>query len=221
MRTPAIAALKSETGALHAVLDGETLIRHLMATSLQPATYADILARMFLAWSVCERLLAAGQEAQIGRPQWFDLQHYHLSDFLLADLESLAPDQVEEIQALCRRTPVPLSLCSEEQVVGVCYVLMGSRLGARSILRTLESADPQIVGATRFFRASVENSAQLWTSFCQAVGEQITFQPQIHEASQTARRVFEFWIAAMSGGNLCVAGMSSGDASRLLAPSAR
>jgi heme oxygenase len=56
-------------------------------------------------------------------------------------------------------------------VLGVMYVLEGSRLGAKYLLRAIDAgSDPQIAAATRYLRHGV--GLRLWPNFLQTLENQ-------------------------------------------------
>jgi heme oxygenase (biliverdin-IX-beta and delta-forming) len=84
---------------------------------------------------------------------------------------------------------------NRNQAVGAMYVLEGSRLGARYLLRTvLASADPTVAGAARYLRHGAD--LRLWPSFLDALARVIVAPGDEAEIVAGARRAFAAFAAA-------------------------
>ncbi len=80
-------------------------------------------------------------------------------------------------------------------ILGWCYVLEGSRLGARAILQVVEeSKDPQVGAATRFLRHG--DGMGLWRSFKAALSRIDNDAVAIGRACTAAKTAFECFRAS-------------------------
>lgn len=142
--------LKRETQALHQRVDDAFSQFRLS----DDAGLARFLAAQAGALRPLESALEAGPGGGVGRilPDWPDRCRAHLLD----RLEMEVPD--------LRAKPFR----SVAQMLGAAYVLEGSRLGARVLLRRVERRDSPIVRlATTFLSHNVEG--QRWASFLAAL----------------------------------------------------
>jgi heme oxygenase (biliverdin-IX-beta and delta-forming) len=82
-------------------------------------------------------------------------------------------------------------------LLGWSYVLEGSRLGARFILKRIEATgDPECIGATRFLRHG--EGMDLWTSFNAALSRIDNDRSVIERAGEAARLAFGCFQATTS-----------------------
>jgi heme oxygenase len=124
-------------------------------------------------------LEAALIDADVGRifPDW--------------ELRSRGPSILADLNALGGLQPqVPaLERFGLEDVLGTLYVLEGSRLGARVLLRTVTtSPDPRVAGTTSYLRHGA--GSPLWQSFLLRL-QDIAQWSDVDEVTAAARRAFE------------------------------
>lgn len=178
------------------------MLSRLVGESLDPEMYAELLERMYLAWSACEQ--AAGQTFvdDEAKNLWLDAELQLGSERLLDDLEQLSPGRASSI-AERKAEVLPLELQTKEQCAGLCYVLAGSRLGAKYILRSLDQKSPLIQRSTRFFRGSAYGTALSWKNFCDRLDSMLASEEQIRMAAETASATFTLWIEIMEARRAC------------------
>jgi heme oxygenase (biliverdin-IX-beta and delta-forming) len=92
--------------------------------------------------------------------------------------------------------PLPdIGALTRNQVIGALYVLEGSRLGARYLLKkVLGSAGPPIAGATRYLRHGADQ--HLWRSFLEALAREIVAPGEEADIVAGAHRAFAVFAAA-------------------------
>lgn len=143
-------ALRAATDAAHRRLDAGFAAHDLSRRT----DYATFLSAMRDPFVQIEAWLDGADAADLP-PDWPARRR---ADFLLADLRGLAigaPDTLPE--------PLPQGLAGAE-APGLLYVLEGSRLGGKVLLRqVLASSDPDVRGNARFLRHG--EGARLWPSF--------------------------------------------------------
>lgn len=126
-------------------------------------------------------LEAALVEAGVARtfPDWPERARSHA---VAKDLERLGRDA----QAIVSVLPLTPS-----GVLGTMYVLEGSRLGAKFLLKTVaDSADPRVVAATAYL--SHGTGKRLWQSFLSRLqSEESCDEDEAIEAAQAAFAAFE------------------------------
>lgn len=201
MKRSASALIKEQTQPLHDHLDSQTMLYRLVDESLDPEMYAEILERMYLAWSACEQAARPTFVDHEAKKLWLDAELHLGSERLLDDLEHLSPGRASSI-AERKAEVLPLELQTKEQCAGLCYVLAGSRLGAKFILRSLDQKSPRIRGSTCFFRSSAQGTVLSWKNFCNRLDSMLASEEQIMMAAETAAATFRLWIDLMatSGG---------------------
>ena len=92
-----------------------------------------------------------------------------------------------EYLGLCSESCASVRLRSVAQAFGTLYVLEGSRLGARVLLRQILAAAPSLEPATRFL--SHGSDPRLWTTFLQTLEANVAISDLV-EAAQGARNAF-------------------------------
>ncbi|MBR0993581.1 biliverdin-producing heme oxygenase [Bradyrhizobium japonicum] len=126
-------------------------------------------------------LEAALVEAGVARifPDWPERTR---SQAIAMDLEWLDRDA---------QSTVSVAPMTPSGVLGTMYVLEGSRLGAKFLLKTVaDSADPRVAGATAYL--SHGTGKRLWQSFLSRLqGEESCDEDEVIEAAQAAFAAFE------------------------------
>ena len=92
-----------------------------------------------------------------------------------------------EYLGLCAQSCRSVRLTSVAQIFGTLYVLEGSRLGARVLLRQILAAAPSLEPATRFL--SHGSDARLWVTFLQVLEANVGIS-DLAESAQSARNAF-------------------------------
>jgi len=106
---------------------------------------------------------------------------------LIADLAGLG--------ATAEGHDIVLGAPSPAAMLGVAYVLEGSRLGARYLSRTVAgSRDEAVRGNTRFLDHGT--GLPLWPSFLETLERQITGAEAADEAARGARQTFALFLTA-------------------------
>jgi heme oxygenase len=164
-------SLRNETAALHAAVE-----RHFAPWR----TTRDAYIRYLLMNQPFASIEPALEAARIHRvlPDW-DLRRRRFV---------LASDMVALGIPTCETRTIAIS-DDVGTLLGWSYVLEGSRLGARIILKQIESIQsPELNGATRFLRHGTETN--LWTRFTAALSRIDNDRPAIENACEAARRAF-------------------------------
>jgi heme oxygenase len=131
--------------------------------------YAQFLSAMASAMVPLERALEAAGIEQV-LPDWTQRRRAFL---LLDDLAALGGDPVPEI--------LPPAADGEARQLGMVYVLEGSRLGGKLLLkRALGSTDPKVRAATRYLSHGTDRN--LWSSFL----ERLESSPDVSRAPADA-----------------------------------
>lgn len=138
-------ALRQATRAAHHDLDHHPLLAPLVREGLSLATYADALAGLHGIQAAAEQAAAAGLND--GSYPW----QPRLAD-LTADLAALG-------RTPWPRTPPPPQCSAPGSIIGLMYVLEGSRLGAQVIARQLALQLPH--APHRFFTGPPRD----WSAF--------------------------------------------------------
>lgn len=140
--------LRAATADLHAGVDA----RFSGAFDGSAAGYAGFLSAMASALLPLERALEQAGIDQV-LPDWPERRRAML---LLDDLATLGAKPIDE------RAPPPAE--GEARQLGMAYVLEGSRLGGKLLLkRALGSSDPKVRAATRYLSHGTDRN--LWSSF--------------------------------------------------------
>jgi heme oxygenase len=127
-----------------------------------------------------EPALEAGRVHRV-LPDW-DMRHRRF--FLASDMDAMGIPAGE--------TRVIAISDDIGTLLGWSYVLEGSRLGARFILKGLESTrDQELIGATRFLRHGA--GMNLWTTFTVALSRIDNDPLAIESACEAARAAFSYF----------------------------
>jgi len=171
--------LRRATADLHAALDGGFATLDLKNRK----DYRQFLATQAAVWEPLEAWLT---RYDIGRvlPDW---THRRRSAALAADLAALG-GVVDSRDIVMGAPSVPAML-------GVAYVLEGSRLGARYLSRMIaESDDAAVRDNSRFLRHGA--GLPLWPSFLETLEARVTDAAGAHEAVRGARQAFAHFLDA-------------------------
>jgi len=151
---PLSARLKMSVADLHDEIEAGAAIPDGI---LSLADYASALSRFHAVFAPVEDCLAAFDDW----PEWgINLAAHIRTPALRADLAALGFDH-----AALPRLVAP-NLADFASALGALYVLEGSALGGKVILRALEARlGPQIAGATAFFGGAGRHGALPWPAF--------------------------------------------------------
>ena len=170
-------ALRERTQPAHERLD--SLFSNLDIR--QREHYARFLAAQAIALEAIEKRLDESN-AQSVIPDWPERRR---SDAIRLDLDALAqPSAVadREVDWIKDRA----------SILGTAYVLEGSRLGGKMLLRVvMSSPDRQVTEATRFLGHG-ENQ-RLWPSFDALLGSSELSEVEVDRMVESAVRTFEFF----------------------------
>lgn len=155
-----MAALRAATRADHEALHHHPLLAPLAAGTLDAATYAVVLDR-FLAFhrAIEGRILApAAAELRslgVARTSRLPLLEADLADLAAAGVP-LPPDSTQPPPPLPQAPDLP-------EILGVLYVVEGSRLGGVGLAAALARApDPRLAAASRFLGSTDRSIGPLW-----------------------------------------------------------
>ncbi|MFV3412786.1 biliverdin-producing heme oxygenase [Pseudomonas nitroreducens] len=172
--SPALAALRAATHALHADLDS----RSPLTTTLTHAEYLDHAARVLGWMRPLERALW---------PLWPDNEDARLrrgkSHWLEADL--LAGSKAVQALPECPAAPVPNSLA---EAFGIAYVAEGATLGGRVLYKRLKVTLAPL--PLRWLQGYGEHTGERWGTFQRLLAERVTTPEDIALAQNAAVRAF-------------------------------
>ncbi|MCW5691572.1 MAG: biliverdin-producing heme oxygenase [Pseudolabrys sp.] len=171
--------LRKATADLHAALDGGFGALDLKKRS----DYREFLAAQAAVWEPLEDWLS---RHDIGRvlPDW---PRRRRASALAADLAALGG--AADFHDIVMGTP------SVPAMLGVAYVLEGSRLGARYLSRMIAESDDAAVSAnTRFLHHGA--GLPLWPTFLETLEAHVTDAAGADEAVRGARQAFAHFLTA-------------------------
>lgn len=165
--------LRAATADLHAVVDA----RFSDSFGGDPAHYAGFLSSMAAGLLPLERALeGAGIRATV--PDWPERRRASL---LIDDLHALGAAPLRELD--------PPAVGGEARQLGIVYVLEGSRLGGKLLLkRALAHADARVSAATRYLSHGA--GRDLWSSFVARLEGSSAVRGAPDEAVAGARAAF-------------------------------
>jgi heme oxygenase len=179
-RGHAHARLRTATRGLHDSLDRQIV----PSTLADRASYVRFLSMNWACASIEPALAEAGVHRLL--PDWNQRQRR----FALAD-------DLEALGARPARFRLEAIDVDAGTIFGWCYVLEGSRLGARLILRTVEASDdPEVRGTTRFLSHGA--GTNFWASFTRALSQIDHDEAAIAKACAAARTAFQCFVPAVS-----------------------
>jgi heme oxygenase (biliverdin-IX-beta and delta-forming) len=113
------------------------------------------------------------------------------ANHLKADIESLGGDVDKDIP----KATAP-SITNKYQALGALYVMEGSVLGGKTIVKMLEKYN--INSGISFFSGYGDKTPALWGRFIELLNQQITGTEQQRDAIQTAKDTFTLFAATFS-----------------------
>ena len=193
MKTPAIPGvmirLKQSTAPMHDALEDLPAMRRLVDSELTRADYHELLRRFHRANVACEHHLL--RRASVWEDQGYDWSsRLAKTAWLEADLRHLDPSFA----------PTPFTLDAGftpyqgeglARAAGCLYVLEGSTLGSRLIVRLLDQAHRRpAAGANRFFHGYGPATGECWSSLGRDLeaslgGDEAALEQAIRAAGET------------------------------------
>jgi heme oxygenase len=176
----AIDVLRSETAALHALLDAT-----LQVGQIDRAGYRRLLERFFGFYEPFERCAPCYAD-----PRWLDGVDRRKTNWLVEDLQALqlSGPQIANLPRCSAFPPIQ----TEAQQLGCMYVIEGSTLGgvhiARSVLPRL-NITPDTGG--HFFSSYGPAVGRNWRAVLQALESRLQSAADREAAAATARAMFE------------------------------
>ena len=172
--------LRCATSEAHQRLHHHPLTYQLTSPNLTETQYIDVLKAFYGFYKPCEQSVSAYAKSRASRALWLE-----------QDLTYFAcPVQAID---LCVELPV---LRSEQNILGYLYVIEGSSLGSRIIMRCLQnSLSLTAHTGARFFSAYSGKTAEHWRHMQQLLASQSSFHH--HTIVQSACDVFrtlESWL---------------------------
>jgi len=185
IRPAAMALLREKTRDHHRRLDSHPRLRCLLSSELSRSRYADALYALYPAQRQVELLLA-----QCFRSQALDCETPPLlHGYIAQDLRQLNLE------------PQPIVLAQSEprtraELLGVLYVVEGSKLGAKHIHRSLAQRCPE--WPLKFYAASAQASDVAWQRFSRLAEQELILESQQQEAVKGAIDTFELYHEALT-----------------------
>jgi len=175
--------LRNATAGTHARLDA--LVEAQSFT--RRAGYESFLTASAQALSAAEHMLEASGVAALV-PDWPSRRRMPALEADLAGLGVRLPAPLE----------TPAAPYGRDAMLGALYVLEGSRLGARVLLkRAQDSADPAIAANTRYLSHGA--GARLWQTFLETLEADPSLAAHPEAAVRAAEETFALFEAAFSG----------------------
>ena len=177
---PTTALLKSQTAEAHAWLES-LLLPHLQAVRTA-SDYGTILKLFYGYFAPLEKELAS-HIASIDLPDFSQRRKAH---FIISDLESIG----ETVTDLPVANDLPV-IRTKAEAFGGMYVMEGSTLGGRGIMRMLMKSLPQLSTASfGFFNGYGESTGPMWIAFQQALNAIATDEAAQGQVVSTANETF-------------------------------
>lgn len=172
-------ALRAQTQTLHRQLDSHEVLQPLMSSELCPTNYVSALKALYLPQKTLENNLLSHLSTFF--PNYIYTARYPLIEKDLMELDDVADDLLLSTK----------KLSNQSRILGALYVLEGSKLGARHILRHLK--DKRL--PTHFFQSALEDNQSGWKGFAE-----LTHSEAINATETVAAAVdaFNLFIVALS-----------------------
>ena len=172
--------LKQHTAQLHQQLDRHSALTRLTQTDLSPQEYGDILLGLYHPQRQLEQVLLPVVHQQF--PEYDFNPRFSLIE---QDLDILEQPFTQIDKAFTWQ-------CSAAQIVGILYVLEGSKLGGRFILSNLKKVFPEL---PHHFFSSSDLSAKSFRSRLEQLGTDLD-ETEYSGAAEAAQQAFELYITA-------------------------
>ena len=141
--------------------------------------YARLLKYFYAFFCEVEKAIAPFMTSEVV-PDYSERRN---ASHLKADIEALGGDVRKDIP----RATAP-SISTKYQALGALYVMEGSVLGGRTIVKMLEKNN--IHTGISFFSGYGENTPVLWGRFIESLNQQITGDEHKRQAIQAAKDTF-------------------------------
>ena len=144
-------ALREQTQTLHRQLDGHEVLKPLMSPELCSTSYTNALKALYLPQKTLETILLTHLSTFF--PHYIYAARYPLIEKDLTQFNSQPADIFIST----------INISNISQIIGILYVLEGSKLGAKEILRHIESKRLP----THFFQSALEVNQSGWKGFAE------------------------------------------------------
>lgn len=178
-------ALKEETKEAHIGLE-KIVVQQLKAIQTK-SDYARLLKYFYAYFRAVEKAIAPFMTSEVV-PDYKDRRN---ATHLKADIEALGGDIDKDIP----KATAP-AIANKYQALGALYVMEGSVLGGKTIVKMLEKYN--INSGISFFSGYGEKTPVLWGRFIELLNQQITSTEQQHDAIQAAKDTFTLFAATFS-----------------------
>lgn len=169
--------LKEGTKDAHIQLE-KIVLQQLKAVQTKD-DYARLLKFFYAFFREVEKAIAPFMTSEVV-PDYSERRNVN---HLKADIESLGGDVHKDLP----QTTAP-SIVNKYQALGALYVMEGSVLGGRTIVKMLEKNN--INTGISFFSGYGENTPVLWGRFIELLNQQITADEHKQQAIQAAKDTF-------------------------------
>lgn len=178
--------LKQATSALHRKTETLAYGELIMAGMLQPEMYISLLKKNWIIHTTLERVLS---QATSRSPELVETFYTPRSNWLQKDLQQAQAEQ-DELSAQI----IPFSIKTSSDLIGLLYVMEGSMLGGRMIVKRL-NMQPNLAGYRPFHFYSGEgvNTSKRWKNFALFASQIIDDDRKQQQANLTAKETFRFF----------------------------
>lgn len=178
-----IERLREETSAIHQDLHEHPLMVELLQRTSADA-YRNVLHGFLMFYKLTEPRLVESA-GRLGVAELYPAPVR--TTWLMEDLQNSGQGHLSPDPTVHQSTPLPLTNIS--QLVGCLYVIKGSALGGRAILKEL-AGQSCVERANRFFTGDGEQTPRLWCEFQQFANESCRSAADQNAASLSARQTF-------------------------------
>lgn len=172
--------LKERTKDAHMALE-KIVVEHLKAIQTRE-DYTRLLKYFYAFFQEVEKAIAPFVTSEVV-PDYSERRN---ASHLKADIEALGGDVRKDMP----QAAVP-SITNKYQALGALYVMEGSVLGGRTIVKMLGKSN--ISTGISFFSGYGENTPVLWGRFIELLNQQITREEHKQEAIQAAKDTFNLF----------------------------
>ncbi len=179
-RSEVAKVLRTRTQDLHQSLEAQPVFSQLLVEEVSRENYVTALKVLRHCYATIEPDLTRA------------LQHYLPNYPYLKRLPLLDHDCAvlgEDIDGAS--SPVPFSIQSFPQLLGVLYVIEGSTLGGQILIRHLTAKlEVELAGALSFYGINVGIAVDHWRRLQALLGENLHSENEIEQAVEAARQIF-------------------------------
>lgn len=176
--------LKEETDTAHTLLEDNELSKRIVSADVTVAEYATYLSRMLPLHQAIEEQLFP-QLKNIFQ----DIDERKKADLIRKDLEQLPPTSVRS-----KAFTADLSFTNSlPGALGMMYVMEGSALGGKVILKQLQKTLPEEVfkNATHYFSVYGDQIGKMWMRFLNNFSDAVIANKMEDEVINGAKNSFE------------------------------